>query len=171
VRTPAEIGLSLGSNLGDRMAHLRAGRDSIAALSGLRLLAQSPVYETEPVDVRPEHADLAFLNVVIVVACSLEPSVLAKELRRIEREAGRVRSADRNAPRPLDADILYAGNRSLRTPWLRVPHPRWAGRRFVVEPLADVRPDLILPGQEKPVCEILAALPARPKAKVYRASW
>lgn len=154
-----EAGIGLGSNLGDRLATLAAARDRLARLPGLRLLAASRVYETAPVDVPERYRNLPFLNAVAVFECALAVRDLAAGLKRLEAELGRVRSADRNAPRTIDLDILYAGAETVRDPDLVIPHARWAERLFVVRPLADVRPELRLPGSALTVREVLARLP------------
>jgi len=166
-----EVGLSLGSNLGDRLAHLRTAVQEIERILGLRLLDTSAAYETEPVDVTAEHEDEPFLNAVIVVDTSLPLEDLAQAAHAIEDGMGRVRTSDRNAPRPIDVDILYAGDRVLATETLTLPHPRWNERRFVVQPLADVRPDLVLPGETRTVGEVLSALPETPNVMLYSRNW
>ena len=154
-----ETGLSLGSNLGDRLANLRAARQRLLALPGVRLLAAAPVYETEPVGVRPEFRHLAFLNTVLLLDGDGPPAAWRDATAQIEDALGRVRSADKFAPRPLDIDVLYVGNCCLDEGGLILPHPRWMLRRFVLQPLADVRPDLILPGATRTVLQTLAGLP------------
>lgn len=166
-----EIGLSFGSNLGDRLRHLREARRRIASIPGVRIEAESPVYETEPVDVAPPYREAAFLNAVLIVESEMEPRMLARELHRIEAEMGRVRGPDRNSPRTIDLDMLYAGRMRLISPELTVPHPRWAERRFVVQPLADVRPDLVLPGETRAVRDVLAALPDRSAVVLFARRW
>jgi 2-amino-4-hydroxy-6-hydroxymethyldihydropteridine diphosphokinase len=167
-----EVGLSLGSNLGDRLVHLARARQAIARLPGVDLLASSPVYETEPVGVRPRFRHLAFLNAVVVVESALAPQRLLDELHAIEADLGRARAGgDRNAPRPIDIDVLYAGAERIVTPDLTVPHPRWAERRFVVQPLADVRPDRVLPGEARPVRAVLLSLPDEPKVILFKREW
>lgn len=153
-----EIGLSLGSNLGDRVAHMREARDRMASRPDVRLLAQSPLYETEPVGVSDAYRDLKFLNAVLIVESARSPSEWLSFLHELEYDMGRERQGDRNAPRPIDVDILYAGDQCIDGGGLVVPHPRWAQRRFVVQPLADVRPDLILPGAGRSVRDILSRL-------------
>jgi 2-amino-4-hydroxy-6-hydroxymethyldihydropteridine diphosphokinase len=153
-----EIGLSLGSNLGDRLANLAEATRRILALPGVRRLAASPVYETDPVGVQPQYRHLAYLNAVLIVASDTPVETLAESLRGIEHDLGRRRGADRNAPRPIDIDILYAGQEQRATAALEIPHPRWAQRRFVVQPLADVRPGLVLPGSDRTIAQILAGL-------------
>ncbi len=157
-----EYGIGLGSNMGDRMQALAQAAARIARLPDVRILARSAVYETEPVGAQPEFRHLLFLNAVLVAESAASPDIFAASLRAIETEIGRVRQADRNAPRVVDIDLIYAGNSATETERLALPHPRWAERRFVVAPLADVRPDLVLPGQTRCVSAILADLPARP---------
>lgn len=154
-----EAGLSLGSNLGDRLAHLRQAVSRLAALPGARILARSRVYETEPVEVPAAYRGLAFLNAVVILEWPGTVRELLAATKEIERAEGRERG-ERNGPRTLDLDILYAGGLRVEEPDLLVPHPRWAERRFVVEPLAEVRPDLALPGGRLTAREALAALPA-----------
>lgn len=168
-----EIGLSLGSNLGDRLATLREAARRIGCLPGLRILAAAPIYETDPVDARPAYAHLRYLNTVLIVEAPGNPSLpdLARRLHQIETDLGRVRLPDRNAPRTLDIDMLYAGSIQRADGILDLPHPRWAARRFVVQPLADVRPALVLPGETRSVAAILAALPPAGIARVRESNW
>ena len=166
-----EFGLSLGSNQGDRLRHLQEARARVVRLPGVTLLVKSPVYETEPVDVGPAYRDQPFLNAVLIVAGDCASDALSDALHGIETEMGRVRSADRNAPRPIDLDLLYAGTQMLATTRLTLPHPRWDQRRFVVQPLADVRPDLVLPGQARTVSAILFALPPKPDVVLWVRFW
>lgn len=154
-----EIGFSLGSNLGDRLANLREAADRIQAFPGTAILARSRVYETAPVGVKPQYRDLAYLNAVLIVATDLPVEEVSLRIHAIETDMGRVRTEDRFAPRPIDIDILYAGGDIRDDDSLTLPHPRWAERRFVVQPLADVRPNLVIPGYGQTVARILAALP------------
>jgi len=153
-----EIGLSLGVNQGDRLAALRQARQHLDALSATRVLDVSPIYETDPVDVAPEFSALSFYNTVAILESGLEISELARRLHAIERTMGRTGAGPRNAPRPIDIDLIYAGALVLQTLELTLPHPRWAQRRFVVQPLADVRPDLIIPGHRDTVSAIAKRL-------------
>ncbi len=166
-----EFGISVGSNLGDRLRNLQEARRRVVALAGVRVVASAPVYETEPVEVGPAFADKRFLNSVLVIESAQAPEALAADLRRIEDDLGRVRSADRNAPRTIDLDVLYAGDVAMETAALILPHPRWNERRFVVQPLADVRPDLVLPWQRVPVAAILLALPVKPDVVLFTREW
>ncbi len=142
--------LSLGSNLGDREANLRG---AIAALApaGVRVLRQSSIYETEPQDV-PEQP--WFLNLAVEAETELEPDELLARLEKIETRLGRRRSQPKS-PREIDLDILLYDDAVLKTPSLEIPHPRLAARRFVLEPLAELAPDLRLPVIGRTVSEML----------------
>jgi 2-amino-4-hydroxy-6-hydroxymethyldihydropteridine diphosphokinase len=166
-----EIGLSLGANLGDRLATLCAARDRLAALPGVRLVAQAPLYETEPVGVKPAYRRLKFLNTVLILETMDPPAAVQQGVAAVEQALGRVRTDDRFAPRTIDIDMLYAGGDVSETERLTLPHPRWARRRFVVQPLADVRPDLVLPGQRRTVAEILSALPPGESVALWARTW
>lgn len=166
-----EIGLSLGSNLGDRLAHLKETKRLIGSIPSLNITAQSFVYETSPVGVRGEFAHLPFLNAVLLLETALRPEVILASLKKIEQIAGRSRSADRNAPRPIDIDIIFAGNLLLDDATITIPHPRWSSRRFVVQPLSDVRPELILPGQTQTVQDLLSTLPQGQNVVLLAREW
>lgn len=161
----SEIAFSLGSNLGDRRALLSEAARRLLAYPGAGLLARSRLYETEPVGVKPEHRDQCFLNSVLVISTEDVAATWLERLAEVEQALGRVRGDDRYAPRKMDIDILYRGQDLIGSGGLTVPHPRWTERRFVLAPLAEVRPDLVLPGQDRSVSEILAALP--PGEAVY----
>ena len=126
--------LSLGANLGDRAASLRAAREALAALPGTQLLAASPVYETAPQDLEDQPP---FLNQVVCVETGLEPSQLLLRCQEIEGRAGRVREV-RFGPRTLDVDILMIEGVESDDPRLTLPHPRLWRRAFVLVPLADL---------------------------------
>ena len=166
-----EYGLSLGSNLGDRLALLRAARDRIERLPGVSNVEGSAIYETEPIGVRPEYECLAYLNAVLVVTSTAHPEAMSMAIHAIEADLGRIRTEDRFAPRPIDIDILYAGDTMMEDEDLTLPHPRWAERRFVVQPLADIRPELVFPGDHQTVRDVLEALPAAPTVTLFAAEW
>ncbi len=126
--------LSLGSNLGDRMEHLRQGVESLPGL-----VAVSPVYETAPVG-GPDQG--AFLNIVAELDVDLDPYELLGLCHRIESAAQRVREV-RWGPRTLDVDIIWMDGVELDTERLTVPHVRWKERRFVLAPMRDLAPDLV----------------------------
>lgn len=166
-----EIGLSFGSNLGERLGNLKLARHKIAASRDITVVAQSPVYETEPVGVQPKHKNRQFLNAVLVVESDTLPNELLARLHQVESELGRRRVGDRNAPRTIDIDVLYIGELRRADSQLTVPHPRWMERRFVVQPLADVRPDLALPGETRTVRDVLLSLPPTPKVVLFSEDW
>ncbi len=166
-----ESGFSLGSNLGDRLVNLRTARRRLAALPGVRELAVAPIYETEPVGVQPEFRHLAFLNTVIILDGPFSPQEWRKRTAQIEDELGRVRAADKFAPRTLDIDVLYVGEHCVDEGGLTIPHPRWTQRRFVLQPLADVRPNLMLPDSDRTVLQLLVAFPPGASVTRFPASW
>ncbi len=149
---PAIAYVALGSNLGDRHAHLAAALDALAALPGTRLLATSPIYETAPLG-PPGQQD--YLNAVARLATELSPLDLLDALLAIERTRGRVR-AERWGPRTLDLDLLLHGDATLHDPRLTLPHPAMLTRAFVLAPLHDLAPDLVLAGRT--VAQHLAGL-------------
>lgn len=166
-----EIGLSLGSNLGDRVGHLAQARHEIGALPRTRIVAQSPLYETEPVGVRAEHRHLTFLNGVLVIETDLPLKDAQRELAALELKLGRRRELNKFAPRTIDIDLLYAGDVFMETEDLTIPHPRWAERRFVLLPLADVRPNLVLPGARQTVRGMLDERPNGEKVTLVTREW
>jgi 2-amino-4-hydroxy-6-hydroxymethyldihydropteridine diphosphokinase len=132
----------MGSNLGDRDAHLAAALAALRATRDIELIAVSPLYETDPVGPPPQGA---YLNAVVELASTLGPHALMRRLLEIEAAAGRVRGAERNAPRSLDLDLLLYGDRQLADPDLEIPHPRLAERGFVLEPLCDLAAERVHP--------------------------
>lgn len=151
------VGIALGSNLGDRLAHLRAARDGLRRLAkpGEPLL-EAPVYQTEP-RFCPAGSP-PFLNTVVEIAWEDDPSALLDATQALERALGRTASPERNAPRVIDIDLIYCGDTVLDTEPLVLPHPRLFERRFVLEPLAAIRPDLRLPGRSTTLAEALRDL-------------
>lgn len=131
--------LALGSNLGDRAAHLQFAVDALAGAKGVDVLAVSRVYETAPVGGPPQDE---YLNAVVAIETGLDPRALLALAQRIERDAQRVRS-ERWGPRTLDVDVLTYDDVRLDDPDLTLPHPRMEGRGFVLAPLRDVAPALV----------------------------
>ena len=135
---PLRAFIGLGSNLGDREAALRQGLAQLQANGDV--VAVSPLYETEPVG-GPEDQG-AFLNVVVELATPDTPQQLLRRCQALEEAAHRVRTV-RFGPRTLDADVLLVGDLVVDEPDLTVPHPRMWERRFVLQPLADLAPELV----------------------------
>jgi 2-amino-4-hydroxy-6-hydroxymethyldihydropteridine diphosphokinase len=147
------IYLSLGSNVGDREANLRA---AIAALppAGVQVQHVSSIYETEPVD----HLDQPwFLNCVVEAETELLPLALLQALRAIESQLGNQKEFPKG-PRKIDLDILLYGNETITTPELQVPHPRMLQRRFVLTPLDELAPNLKHPSWQATAAELLQRL-------------
>lgn len=166
-----EAGLSLGSNLDDKLASLRAARTAIAGIPQVSLLASAPLYETEPVGVPDEFAALNFYNTVLIIGTSLDAHRLFTELQKVELALGRKRTLRQNTPRTIDIDMIYYNGQTIRSGGLVIPHPRWTKRRFVLQPLADVRGYLVLPGHDRRVRDILAALPPGQDVRPVLAEW
>ena len=149
--------VALGSNLGDRLENLRAARKAIADLAnGKAPILSSAIYETEPVDCEP--GANKFLNAVVEFDYKGDPARLLEQLIRIEEALGRARDHLKNVSRTIDIDLLYCGDRTIEDGRLDLPHPRLHLRKFVLQPLADIRPSLTLPGQTKTVRQFLNEL-------------
>jgi len=148
------IVLGLGSNMGDREGHLR---DAIASLHQRKITARrsASLYLTEPRDYMEQPW---FMNTVIEVETNLDPLGLLESCLAVERDAGRIRDEFRG-PRPIDVDILFYGDQQIRTPELVVPHPRYADRRFVLVPLAELVPDFRDPTSRATIQELLEKCP------------
>jgi len=146
--------VALGSNLGDRLENLRGGRKAIFDLPTVKPpVLSSAIYETEPVGC--ETGAGKFLNAVVEFEYDGDPADLLEQLIQIEEALGRKRVHRQNVSRTIDIDLLYFGDIRIKTERLRLPHPRLHLREFVLRPLADIRPDLILPNQKKSVRELL----------------
>jgi 2-amino-4-hydroxy-6-hydroxymethyldihydropteridine diphosphokinase len=143
--------LSLGSNLGDRDAHLAGAMERLEA-AGVRIVRRSSVYETEPQDRRDQPW---FLNMVIEVETDLAPLELLAQTQKFEQDMGRQRG-ELKGPRTIDIDILFYGSSVIATTELEIPHPRLAARRFVLEPMAELAPEMLHPVIRKTVRELLA---------------
>ena len=163
------IGIALGSNLGDRIENLRAARNAIAVFALDNSMLASRVYETDPVGCEPGAAK--FLNAVVEIEYDGDPTELLEKLIRIEESLGRDRDHARNSSRKIDIDILYADQLDVKNERLQLPHPRMHEREFVLQPLADIRPDLILPNQTQTVRELLAQLKDSAKVKSFVENW
>lgn len=149
--------IGIGSNLGDRRAHLNAALEALDDDPAIHLESVSRVRETDPVGPVPDQG--SYLNAVVAIRTDLSPHELLAALLDIERANGRDRTTEsRWGPRTLDLDLLVFGELTIDEPGLAVPHPRLTERRFVLEPLADLAPDLSVPGTGRRVAEHLAAL-------------
>jgi 2-amino-4-hydroxy-6-hydroxymethyldihydropteridine diphosphokinase len=153
--------LSLGSNLGDRAAHLRA---ALRALENVVTIQKtSSLYATDPVGVtdQPE-----FLNLAVEAETVLEPFQLLTAIKHVERHVGR-QPTFRWGPRVVDIDILLYGDRVLETPELTIPHPQMSNRAFVLVPLAEIAPGLIHPFQRQTIAELAANVPGAGGVRPY----
>jgi 2-amino-4-hydroxy-6-hydroxymethyldihydropteridine diphosphokinase len=136
--------IGLGSNLGDRERTLRAALARLNAAHGIRVLAVSRFRETEPVGFT---AQPKFVNAAAALDTELEPRALLDALLAVERELGRTREGPRFGPRTIDLDLLLYGDTVVDEPGLHVPHPRLHERAFVLEPLGELEPALVVPGR------------------------
>jgi 2-amino-4-hydroxy-6-hydroxymethyldihydropteridine diphosphokinase len=134
--------ISVGSNLGDKTANCRHGIDAVDRLEGCRVTGISRFYRTAPVDFTDQDW---FVNAAIRMSTRLSPQTLLERLQAIQTDAGRPREGMRFGPRVLDLDILFFDNRVVDSPALTIPHPRLHKRRFVLEPLCDINPDIVHP--------------------------
>ncbi|MGI8481697.1 MAG: 2-amino-4-hydroxy-6-hydroxymethyldihydropteridine diphosphokinase [Chthoniobacterales bacterium] len=149
--------VAVGSNLGDRFANLKNARAKISAAPGvLPPVRSSAIYETEPIGC--ETGAPKFLNAVVAFEYEGDASALLRTLVAIEEAGGRPHTHAKNVSRTLDLDLLFFGDVEVNTAELQVPHPRIAKRPFVLAPLADVCPDLILPRHTSSVRELLRRL-------------
>jgi 2-amino-4-hydroxy-6-hydroxymethyldihydropteridine diphosphokinase len=158
---PAIAYVALGANLGDREAAIRRAIGRLDALG--KVEAVSPIYETDPVGYLDQPA---FLNAVARLRTALSPKDLLTALHRIEAEAGRVRTFQ-NAPRPLDLDLLLYDDLIHVDPRLTLPHPRLQERAFVLVPLQDLAPDLVVPGSNCSVRALLRELVPTTGVRLY----
>jgi 2-amino-4-hydroxy-6-hydroxymethyldihydropteridine diphosphokinase len=149
--------VALGSNLGDRVENLRAARRQLTELDEVQSpVLSSAIYETEPIDCEPGAAK--FLNAVIEFDYEGDPLRFLEQLLHLEDSLGRKRDRPKNVSRTIDIDLLYCGDRQIDNERLQLPHPRMHLRKFVLQPLADIRSELVLPGQARTVRELLAEL-------------
>jgi 2-amino-4-hydroxy-6-hydroxymethyldihydropteridine diphosphokinase len=143
--------LALGTNIGDRLANLADARERIAT-SEIRIVHESSIYETAPREMLDQPH---FLNQVIEIESDAMPRMLLSKLKKIERAMGRKKIVAKG-PRVIDLDIVLFGNFVINVEGLEIPHPRMNDRRFVLEPLAELAPDLRHPITKKTIREMLA---------------
>jgi len=146
--------LLLGSNIGDRAAHLQQAQRTLAATAG-KIVSASALYETAAWGLENQ---AAFLNQVLAVRTALDAPALLAACLATEQQAGRERH-QRWAARTLDVDILLYGEAIIQTPTLTVPHPALPARRFALTPLAELVPQLVHPQLQQTISELLAACP------------
>ena len=162
--------VALGSNIGNRLENLRAARKAILELADVNpQILCSGVYDTAPVDCEP--GANKFLNAVVEFEYSGDPARLLEHLTQIEETLGRQRDHPQNVSRTIDIDVLYAGNQRINDEQLQLPHPRLQVRTFVLRPLHDIRPDLIVPGQRKTIRELLAEIEQADEAALFAEDW
>ena len=160
--------LGLGSNLGNRLAFLRGGRDSLTSRFDIALMRASGVYETAAVGGPADNPP--FLNAVLEIETALSPCELLAACLAVEDEFGRTRPMEW-APRTLDIDLLLYNALLSDDPEMRIPHPHLHERAFVLAPLSEIAPDLVHPGLQKTVRELAAALPLCTDLTPLRATW
>ncbi len=158
--------LGLGSNIGDRRAHLQS---AVAALGERAVIvrAGSAVYETEPVGLVLDQPD--FLNTCLRIETELDPEVLLEVCKAVEQEVGRAAGGVRHGPRVIDVDVLLLGDLVHESPRLTLPHPEVSSRRFVLVPLLELDPELTLPSGERLASRLRALNRSPPTQAVHRA--
>jgi 2-amino-4-hydroxy-6-hydroxymethyldihydropteridine diphosphokinase len=154
--------LGLGSNEGDRLAALRAARSAIRA-RGVAVTACSSAYETAPQGEVLDQPD--FLNACIEIETGLDPEALLALCKEVEAQLGRRPSARRHGPRPIDVDLLLLDGVKHRSDRLTLPHPEVTARRFVLEPLLELDPDLALPDGTR-LAPLLASVADQPVRRI-----
>jgi 2-amino-4-hydroxy-6-hydroxymethyldihydropteridine diphosphokinase len=154
-----KVGIGLGSNLGDRLLNLQQAKWYLLSLSHEGWHRASPLYETDPVDCASDSPK--FLNAALEIEFEGAPKTLLKKILAYETAHGRDRLTGKNAPRTIDIDILYFGEKEILEKDLVIPHPRMAERRFVLVPLSTICPDMIVKGTGRTVKMLLRELPAR----------
>ena len=164
-----KAGISLGSNLGNRLENLAQACDFVCELASDGRVVAASVYETEPVDCAP--GTPKYLNTVVEIETNMPPLDLLEQFQQFEESLGRPREHDRNAPRAIDLDLLYCGNVIMNEPTLILPHPSLHKRRFVLQPLVEIRPDLVIPGLGKTAAQLLASLGDAQPVKLAAKGW
>jgi 2-amino-4-hydroxy-6-hydroxymethyldihydropteridine diphosphokinase len=167
---PAPYLIAIGTNLGDRLENLQRGLALLRERLQPQEMRAGGLYETAPVDCAP--GTQAFFNSVIQLTAVCTPQELHGHLQAIEQAMGRPSVREKNAPRALDLDLLYAGDFVSDDPVLTVPHPRLHLRRFVLQPLADLCPALVLPGHQRSIQQHLEALTDDPaEVRLVEKDW
>ena len=149
--------IGVGSNEGDRLAHISRAVKALGAVDGVHVVQMAPIIETEPMGGPPQGL---YLNTAVELDTVLAPRELLSVLKMIEQRLGRTPGSPRWGPRPIDLDILLYDEVVLNEPVVTIPHPRMHQRRFVLEPLAQLAPEAVHPILRLTVSELLAQLPA-----------
>ncbi|HBM77135.1 MAG TPA: 2-amino-4-hydroxy-6-hydroxymethyldihydropteridine diphosphokinase [Verrucomicrobiales bacterium] len=164
-------GIALGSNLGNRISNLRAARDLLRKLTPADPAdIQAPIYCSCPVNCPADSPD--FFNTVVEINYNGTPAQLLGQTQAIEAQLGRIPDTPPNSPRVIDLDILYLGEQITDSDNLVIPHPRMTQRRFVLQPLSDIRPSMTLPGDSVSVLDHLRSLnPDVAQLTLVEAEW
>ena len=149
--------IALGSNLGDSLANVQRAMEWLEALSA-RPLMRSTLWRTAPVDCPPGSPDFVNAVVGIFPRRGETPETLLAKLQAVEQEFGRQPKQVQNEPRPLDLDLIAWGDKRRSSAALTLPHPRAQERKFVLQPLAEIAPDLVLPGRTETVFQLLVGM-------------
>jgi 2-amino-4-hydroxy-6-hydroxymethyldihydropteridine diphosphokinase len=164
-----QIGLSLGSNIGNRCKTIIKAKIYITELPSVTFVNQSSIYKTEPVNMT-DNCDNYFLNSILIIETTLPIYQFAQHIFEIENILGRPPKRLKNTSRKIDIDIIYANNLIIKES-LTIPHPRCFNRKFVMQPLNEIMPDLKLPGQSLTVTEITKSLPEKPSVELFTQNW
>lgn len=159
--SPVTVYIGLGSNLDDPVNQVELALDELAQLANCRITAHSSLYRTAPMGPQDQPD---YINAVVAIETSLEPVVLLDALQEIERQHGRERKGEQWGPRTLDLDLLLYGEQILDLPRLQVPHPGIKERSFVLIPLHEIAPQLVLPGGER----LEQLLQGKESGEIYR---
>ncbi len=147
--------VSIGSNLGDKLAHLRRGLSLLESSGAARIIARSRFFRTRPVDF---HDQDWFVNAAVLLQTQLAPRPLLAALKAVERQVGRTQQTVRFGPRVLDMDIVFYDALTLESPDLTIPHPRMHKRRFVLMPICDIDPEIVHPVLHKSMALLLSEI-------------
>ncbi len=161
--------IALGSNLGESIVLIHSAFQELQRLSATSL-RQSSLWQTTPVDCPPDSPSFVNAAVALVPLPHETPESLLHKLQALEKEFGRKPKVMLNEPRPLDLDLIAFGNEMRNTPELILPHPRAHLRRFVLQPLSEVAPEFVLPGQIRTIRQLLEGLPVEDSTAISRIS-
>jgi len=156
--------IALGSNMGDRFEYLKKAIFLLNSHEEIRVVNTSSIYETDPVGYTDQEQ---FLNMAVQVSTSLKPNELLDECLKIEEQLGRKREV-RWGPRTLDLDILLYNQENIETEKLTIPHPRMSERAFVILPLLEMDPNLMLPTMEEPLDSCLQSIPDKEGVRIWK---